>query len=166
VVPDREPSEIERDSSMAESKQHWLDRNRPPRVQITYDVETGGAIEKKEIPFVVGVMSDLSGPKPGAVAPKLKDRKFIEIDGDNFNDFLKSINPGVKVSGFADEIRFEKIDHFHPDELVERVPELKALLTMRQNLNDLLAKADGNDDLITELQNLLKAKATTPAPHG
>jgi type VI secretion system protein ImpB len=140
---------------MAESKQHWLDRNRPPRVQITYDVETGGAIEKKEIPFVVGVLSDLSGPASPVTPKPLKDRKLIEVDRDNFDDFLKSVSPGVKVKGFADPIVFSKIDDFHPDQLVENVPELKALLDVRQKLHDLLAKADGNDELTTDLERLI-----------
>src|SRR5438128_8137373 len=77
-----------------ESTQHRIDRVRRPRVQITYDVETGGAIEKKEIPFVVGVMSDLSGTSE-APLPKLKDRKFIEIDRDNLNDVLAAVKPEV-----------------------------------------------------------------------
>jgi type VI secretion system protein ImpB len=142
---------------MSESKQHWLDRNRPPRVQITYDVETGGAMEKKEIPFVVGVFSDLGGTKPGAMPALLRDRKLIEVDRDNFDDFVASINPGVSVPGFhaidgSDEIRFEKLEHFHPDQLVQRVAELKALLRIRQDLNDLLAKVDGNDALVSDLE--------------
>ena len=77
---------------MPESIQHKLDRIRPPRVQITYDVEIGGAIQKKELPLVMGILADLSG-KPEEALPKLKDRKFVEIDRDNFNDILKSITP-------------------------------------------------------------------------
>jgi type VI secretion system protein ImpB len=143
---------------MAESKQHWLDRNRPPRVQITYDVETGGAIEKKEIPFVVGVFSDLSGDTPNTVA--LKDRKLIEVDRDNFDDFLKSIAPTVAIkpfegSGQIAPIKFEKMEDFHPDQLVLKVPQHNALLEIRQKLNDLLAKADGNDDLVADLTKLV-----------
>lgn len=146
---------------MAESKQHWLDRNRPPRVQITYDVETGGAIEKKEIPFVVGVLSDLSGETANAIA--LKDRKIIEVDRDNFNDYLRSIGPTVTVKPFTvdgkpvkvDPIKFEKMEDFHPDQLVTQVTQLKDLLDIRQKLNDLLAKADGNDDLVADLTKLV-----------
>jgi type VI secretion system protein ImpB len=142
---------------MADSKQHWLDRNRPPRVQITYDVETGGAIEKKELPFVVGILSDLGGTKPGNPSPALKDRKIIEVDRDNFDGFLASIKPGVSVPGFhgldGDAVlSFEKLEHFHPDQLVNRVKELKDLLAIRQDLNDLLAKVDGNDALVSDLE--------------
>ena len=88
---------------MAESKQHWLDRNRPPRVQITYDVEIGNALEKKEIPFVVGVMSDLSGDSDISPA-KVKDRKFIEIDRDNFNEVMAKVGPTAKNVTVDDKI--------------------------------------------------------------
>ena len=81
---------------MAESTQHVLSRVRPPRVQITYDVEIGGAIEKKELPFIVGILADLSG-KPSAPLPKVKDRKFVEIDRDNFNDVLASAKPRLAL---------------------------------------------------------------------
>ena len=77
---------------MPESLQHKLDRVRPPRVQITYDVETGGAMQKKELPFVVGILADLSG-KPAEALRPLKERKFVEIDRDNFNDVLASMRP-------------------------------------------------------------------------
>src|SRR3954470_1114647 len=88
----------EREPSIAESKQHWLDRNRPPRVQITYDVEIGDAIVKKELPFIVGIMADLSGKANGKPVPNpksLRERKFVEIDRDNFNAVLAAINPSV-----------------------------------------------------------------------
>ena len=83
-------------ASLAESTQHVLSRVRPPRVQITYDVETGGAIEKKELPFVVGVMADLSG-KPAEPLPKVKERKFVEIDRDNFNEVMSSAKPRLAL---------------------------------------------------------------------
>ena len=86
---------------MAESTQHKLSRIRPPRVQITYDVEIGGAIQKKELPFVVGIMSDLAG-QPVAALPRLKDRKFVEIDRDNFNDVLASIAPRLAFRTHGD----------------------------------------------------------------
>lgn len=150
---------------MAESKQHWLDRNRPPRVQITYDVETGGAIEKKEIPFVVGVMSDL-GSNPQTPLPKLKDRKFVEIDRDNFNDVLASTNPEIKVS-VADELKgagtvaitlnFTHMDDFRPERIVERVADLRKLLRARERLNDLLAKLEGNDQLSAALKEIAES---------
>lgn len=150
---------------MAESKQHWLDRNRPPRVQITYDVETGGAIEKKEIPFVVGVMSDL-GSNPKNPLPKLKERKFVEIDRDNFNDVLASTNPEIKIS-VADELKgagtvaitlnFTHMDDFRPERLVERVADLRKLLRARERLNDLLGKLEGNDQLSAALKEIAES---------
>src|SRR3954447_24315707 len=139
---------------MPESTQHKLDRIRPPRVQITYDVEIGGAIQKKELPLVVGIMADLSG-KPEVPLPKLKDRKFVEIDRDNFNDILKSTAPrlalrvnnklandGTKLNV---ELRFGHLDDFSPISIVKQVKPLEKLLEARGRLNDLLAKLDGND---------------------
>ncbi len=148
---------------MAESKQHWLDRNRPPRVQITYDVETGGAIEKKEIPFVVGVMSDLSGDT--ARQTKLKERKFLQVDRDNFNDVLAAIGPTLNFAadnrlsddgtGMKVELAFKCIDDFRPEQVVEHVQGLKELLDARKRLNDLLAKLEGNDELNQALLELI-----------
>ena len=150
---------------MAESTQHKLDRIRPPRVQITYDVEIGGAIEKKEIPFVVGVMADLSG-MPEAPLPKLKDRKFVEIDRDNFSDVMASINPHLvfrvanKVandgSAMGVELRFKTVDDFGPLSLIDQVASLKKMFDVRSKLNDLVSKLDGNDALDEKLQELLK----------
>ena len=141
---------------MPESLQHKLDRVRPPRVQITYDVETGGAIQKKELPFVVGVLADLSG-KPAESLPKLKERKFVEIDRDNFNDVLTSARPRLAfqvnnvLGGSAEklnvELSFENMDDFGPLALIEQVPALRKLFDARQRLSDLLAKLDGNDSL-------------------
>jgi type VI secretion system protein ImpB len=152
---------------MPESTQHKLDRIRPPRVQITYDVEIGGAIQKKELPLVVGILADLSG-KPDTPLPKLKDRKFVEIDRDNFNDILKATAPrltlrvdnklandGTKLNV---ELRFQHMDDFGPLAVVKRVKPLNALLEARGKLNDLLAKLDGNDDLDITLQKMLQDK--------
>jgi type VI secretion system protein ImpB len=146
---------------MAESTQHKLDRIRPPRVQITYDVEIGGAIQKKELPFVVGILADLSG-KPENPLPPLKERKFVEIDRDNFNDVLASIQPRVVASvdnhlskdgGKTNvELKFKSMDDFAPAQLVLQVESLRKLFESRQRLNDLLAKLDGNDTLDGMLQ--------------
>ena len=146
---------------MPESTQHKLDRIRPPRVQITYDVEIGGAIQKKELPLVMGILADLSG-KPEEALPKLKDRKFVEIDRDNFNDILKSITPRMtaqvdnklsKDGGKTNiELKFRNMDDFSPLNIVMQVEALKKLFESRQKLNDLLAKLDGNDALDNMLQ--------------
>jgi type VI secretion system protein ImpB len=146
---------------MPESTQHKLDRIRPPRVQITYDVEIGGAIQKKELPLVMGILADLSG-KPEEALPKLKDRKFVEIDRDNFNDILKSITPRMtaqvdnklsKEGGKVGvDLKFQHIDDFSPLNIVMQVEALRKLFESRQKLNDLLAKLDGNDTLDSMLQ--------------
>jgi type VI secretion system protein ImpB len=148
---------------MPESTQHKLDRIRPPRVQITYDVEIGGAIQKKELPLVMGILADLSG-KPEEALPKLKDRKFVEIDRDNFNDILKSITPRMtaqvdnklsKEGGKTNiELKFRHMDDFSPLNIVMQVEALHKLFESRQKLNDLLAKLDGNDTLDQMLQTV------------
>jgi len=151
---------------MAESKQHWLDRNRPPRVQITYDVETGNAIEKKEIPFVVGVLSDL-GQNPAAPLPKLKDRKFVEIDRDNFDKVLAGCKPrlafrvddkltGKEGSQLNVELRFQKLEDFEPANVVQQVEPLRKLLETRDKLKNLLNKMEGNDKLVELLDDVIK----------
>jgi type VI secretion system protein ImpB len=169
---------------MPESTQHKLDRIRPPRVQITYDVEIGGAIQKKELPLVVGILADLSG-KPDVPLPKLKDRKFVEIDRDNFNDILKATAPRLALrvdnklandgSKLNVELRFQNIEDFGPLNIVKQVKALNALLDARGRLNDLLAKLDGNDELDAVLQKIVKdtdglkkiqADAAAAAPAG
>jgi type VI secretion system protein ImpB len=149
---------------MAESLQHTLDRVRSPRVQITYDVEIGDAIEMKEIPFVVGVLADLSG-KPDEPLPKVKDRKFVEIDRDNFNQVLSGMKPRLAYrvdnkltdddSKMAVELRFKSLDDFHPERVAEQVTPVRKLVEARKRLSDLLAKLDGNDKLEELLQDVL-----------
>lgn len=149
---------------MAESTQHKLDRIRPPRVQITYDVEIGDAIVMKELPFVAGIMADLSG-KPEEPLPKVKDRKFVEIDRDNFNDILDSINPRIVYqvpNRLADddsklnlELKFNNMDDFNPVNVLQQIKPLKKLFDARQRLTDLLTKLDGNDELDKLLQDVV-----------
>lgn len=148
---------------MNNSRQGWVGRNRPPRVQITYDVEIGDAVEKKELPFVVGVMSDLSG-QPASPLPKLKSRRFVEIDRDNFNEVMASMNPRLDVSvpdtlkgegNLKIELNFRSMDDFHPEAIVDQVPRLRKLLEARGQLRDLLAKLDGNDELDSVLEQIV-----------
>ena len=149
---------------MAESTQHKLDRIRPPRVQITYDVEVGGAIQKKELPLVVGIMADLAG-KPEEPLPRLKERRFVEIDRDNFNDILASIAPRLAFqvdnklvndgSKLNVEITFSHMDDFSPVNVLNQVAPLAKLFEARKRLRDLLAKLDGNDDLDALLQDVV-----------
>jgi len=149
---------------MPESVQHKLDRIRPPRVQITYDVEIGNAIVMKELPFVVGILADLSG-KPEEPLPALKDRKFVYIDRDNFNDILASAKPRLAFqvqNKLNDEdkkinvaLTFSNIADFEPVNVVKQAPALRALFEARKRLADLLTKLDGNDDLDKMLQDVL-----------
>lgn len=148
---------------MSESVQKKLGRVRPPRVQITYDVETGGAIQKKELPLVVGILADLAGKPDGPVIP-IKSRKFVEIDRDNFNDVCASIAPRLAfqvTNKLKDddtkmnvELRFRKIDDFRPEAVVQQIEPLRKLFEARQRLNDLIGKLDGNDDLDALLQDV------------
>ncbi|HST43883.1 MAG TPA: type VI secretion system contractile sheath small subunit [Luteimonas sp.] len=149
-----------------ESTQHKLDRVRAPRVQLTYDVEVGDAIEKKELPFVAGVVGDFTG-KSEEPLPKLKDRKFVNIDKDNFDDVLKGMKPRVAGqvtntlagdgSKMGVDLTFSSLADFDPERVVNKVEPLRKLLEARQKLADLRNKAAGNDrfeDLLNEvLQN-------------
>ncbi|MBI7228220.1 type VI secretion system contractile sheath small subunit [Pseudomonas aeruginosa] len=149
---------------MAESTQHKLDRVRPPRVQITYDVEIGNAIEKKELPLVVGILADLSG-KPDTPPAKLVERRFVDINRDNFNEILSSISPRATLqvdntisgddSKLNVELRFNHIEDFDPVNLVKQAVPLRRLFEARQRLRDLLTKLDGNDDLDQLLQDVV-----------
>lgn len=146
-----------------ESIQHKIDRVRPPRVHITYDVEVGGAIENKELPFVLGVLGDFSG-QPDELLPRVKDRKLIEIDRDNFDQVLAAMKPRLAYrvdnkltndgSKMGVELRFKSMDDFHPDNVVQQVEPLRKLVSARQRLSDLLSKMDGNDKLETILNEI------------
>jgi type VI secretion system protein ImpB len=146
------------------SIQKKLSRVRPPRVHITYDVHIGDAIEMKELPFVMGVLADLSG-NPDEALPRLRDRKFVEIDRDNFNAAMKGMKPRLayKVdnklaeddSQLGVELRFNSIDDFEPENVVNQVEPLKKLLDVRRHLSDLLAKTDGNDKLNDRLAEIV-----------
>jgi type VI secretion system protein ImpB len=144
--------------------QHKLDRVRRPRVQITYDVETGGAMQKTELPFVVGVMADLSA-QSATPLKVLKERKFTNIDRDNFNEILEKSTPrlAMKVQNrltdedtkLAVELNFKNMDDFEPARVAEQVAPLKELLDMRQRLTQLLSKMEGNDKLEALLADVL-----------
>ena len=147
-----------------ESTQHKLDRVRPPRVHITYDVEVGDAIEMKELPFVMGVISDLSG-KPEEPLPRIRDRKFVEIDRDSFNDVMKGMKPRLAFqvdnkltnddSKIGVELRFNNIEDFEPEQVARQVEPLRKLMEIRRKLNGLLAKTDGNDKLAEKLGEII-----------
>ena len=147
-----------------ESLQHKLDRVRPPRVQITYDVEIGGAIELKELPFVLGVLGDFVG-KPEEILPAIRNRKFVEIDRDNFNQVMEGMKPRLSFSTenklqddgskIGVELKFKSIEDFEPDNVVQQVEPLRKLVEARQKLSDLRSKMDGNDKLETMLNDVI-----------
>lgn len=137
---------------------------RPPRVHITYDVETGGAIEKRDLPFIVGVLADLSG-MPEKPLPAMKDRKFVEIDRDNFDAVMKKINPRIafKVDNKLSEddtklgvdLRFESMEDFHPAKVANQIDPLRKLLDVRKSLANLRSTLIGNDKLEGLLQEII-----------
>lgn len=149
---------------MSNSLQKWVGRNRPPRVQITYDVEIGDAVEKRELPLVVGLLADVSG-QPAAPLPKLKERRFIEIDRDNFDEIMSKVAPRLDLSvpdtmkgegNLKVELTFNQFSDFHPESIVRQVPRLAKLLEARQQLRDLLGKLDGNDELDSILERIVQ----------
>ncbi len=147
-----------------ESTQHKIDRVRAPRVHITYDVEIGDAIEMKEIPFVVGVVGYFSG-KPDEPLARLKDRKFVEVDRDNFDKVLEGMKPRVafkvdnKLTGedtkLGVDLRFKSIDDFHPETVADQIPPLRKLVEARRRLSDLMAKLEGNEKLDEILRDVI-----------
>ena len=160
------------------SSQKFIARNRAPRVQIEYDVETYGSEKKVQLPFVVGVMADLSGKPEEALAP-VADRKFLEIDVDNFDDRMKAMKPRVAFmvpntltgeGNVAVDITFESMDDFSPAAVARKVDALNKLLEARTQLSNLLTYMDGKsgaEDLITKVLNdpaLLQSLAAAPNP--
>ena len=149
-----------------------LARVRKPRVHITYQVETGGAEIERELPFVVGVMGDFSGD-PGEPLKPLAERKFVQIDRDNFNDVMARIAPGLNIrvkntlagddSDMAVSLKFRSIDDFEPTKVAEQIPALKALLDTRAKLRDLMTKVDRSEELEQLLEEVLQDKSKLDA---
>ena len=150
---------------MSESVHEKLKRVRKPRLHITYDVETEGAMVEKELPFVVGVVGDFSGNPTEKLKP-LKDRKFIQIDRDNFNDVMKRMTPGLNLrventiaddgTEMAVQLKFDSLDDFEPANVAKQVEPLRKLLETRDKLRDLLTKVDLSEDLEGVLEQVLK----------
>jgi len=142
-----------------------LSRVRPPRVHIKYEVHVGDAVVEKELPFVVGVLGDFSGNPTEPLKP-LKDRKFIQIDRDNFDDVMARMTPGLNMrventlKGDGTEMslkfRFNAMDDFEPASIVRQVPALQRLLDTRNKLRDLLTKVDRSENLETLLEQILQ----------
>jgi type VI secretion system protein ImpB len=165
---------------MATSSQKFIARNRAPRVQIEYDVELYGAEKKVQLPFVMGVMSDLSG-KSEEPLPPVADRKFLEIDVDNFDDRMKSMKPRAAFSvpntltgqgNMAVDITFESMDDFSPAAIARKVEPLRKLLEARTQLSNLMTYMDGKtgaEELISKVMQdpaLLKSLAAAPKAEG
>jgi type VI secretion system protein ImpB len=163
-TPTRNPTE---EQAMAKESVHKkLERVRPPRVNITYEVETGGAMEVRELPFVMGVLADFSG-NPSEELPKLKDRKFTEVTLDNFDDVLASMKPRLRVAvdnklsddpnagKIGVELKFASMDDFSPDRVARQVEPLQKLLDLRNQLADLRGKIQSNEKLEELLQSTL-----------
>jgi type VI secretion system protein ImpB len=141
-----------------QSTQHKLDRVRPPRVHVTYDVEIGDAIEMKELPFVMGVLGDFTGQATEPL-PRLRDRKFVEVTPDNFDSVLEGMKPHLafsvenKLSEDADaqqlrvDLQFKSLEDFEPENVAKQVKPLKELLDLRTRLSDLRGSLQGNDKL-------------------
>jgi type VI secretion system protein ImpB len=148
-----------------ESTQHKLDRVRAPRVQLTYDVEVGDAIEKKELPFVAGVIGDFTG-QPAEPLAKMKERKFVNVDKDNFDDVLKGMKPRVQMqvenrlkgdgSKVGVELNFKSLEDFSPENVATQIDPLRKLLEARQKLADLRNKMAGNDKFEELLNEVLQ----------
>lgn len=140
------------------SMQHKLDRVRPPRVHITYDVEIGDAIELKELPFVLGVLGDFTG-QPEQPLPRLRDRKFVEVNPDNFDGVLEGMKPHLAFSvenklsedpnapNLKVDLKFKSMDDFEPEQVARQVKPLRELLDLRTRLSDLRGSLQGNDKL-------------------
>lgn len=144
-----------------------LERVRKPRVHIKYEVETEGAMVAKELPFVVGVLGDFSGNPTQPLKP-FGERKFVQIDRDNFDDVMRRMTPGLQLSvdntlqndgtQMNVSLKFEKMEDFEPGAIVEQVPALKALLDARNELRDLMSKADRSEELERLLEDILQNK--------
>ncbi|HEX3990826.1 MAG TPA: type VI secretion system contractile sheath small subunit [Acetobacteraceae bacterium] len=150
---------------MSASIHSKLDRVRKPRVHITYDVETEGAAIVRELPFVMGVMGDFSGD-PTAPLQSMTDRKFVQIDRDNFNDVMARMNPGLKLrvdnklseagGQMAVDLKFNAIEDFEPARVAQQVPALRALMETRAKLRDLMSKVDRSEELEGLLEKVLQ----------
>ena len=151
------------------STQHKLDRVRPPRVHVTYDVEVGDAIEIKELPFVMGVLGDFTG-QPVDPLPRLKERKFVEVNPDNFDSVLEGMKPHLaytvenKLSedpnapNLKIDLHFKSLEDFEPDKVARQVKPLAELLDLRTRLSDLRGSLQGNDKLEDVLMKTVKDK--------
>lgn len=160
---------------MSDSIHDKLKRVRKPRVHITYDLETNGSIVEKEIPFVMGVMGDYSGDNVDN-KKNIKERKFSQIDRDNFNDIMSKVNPQLRMkvenmlegdgSEMSVNLDFKNMEDFEPQKIVEQIEPLKKLMETRNKLRDLLTKADRSEDLELILEDVLSNTAALSSLSG
>lgn len=164
---------------MSDGIQNKIGRNRPPKVHITFDAHVDGASKKMELPFLVGVLADLSNREivdaDGEKVP-VKNRKFKEVDRDNFGDMMQSIAPeaSMRVANTLDDsggemgakLVFKSMDDFRPDNVARQIPALKALLEMRERLAEAKGRIDGNEKLEKELQEIIDKTLKTVPPGG
>ena len=160
-----------------QSDQKKLGRVRPPRVNITYDVEVGGAIEVKELPFVMGILGDFTG-QPNEPLPKLKDRKFVEVTPDNFDSVIAGMKPHLSFSvenklsedpsagRLKVDLNFKSLDDFAPDQVASQIKPLRDLLELRTKLADLRGSLQGNDKLDEVLQDVINNTETLARLQG
>jgi type VI secretion system protein ImpB len=152
-----------------------LNRVRKPRVHISYEVETEGAAVVRELPFVMGVMGDFSGDPTAPLQP-MADRKFIQIDRDNFNDVMARMTPGLKLKvdnklseeggQMGVDLKFNSIEDFEPGRVAAQVPAMRALMETRAKLRDLMSKVDRSDELESLLEKVLKSENELKALQG
>ncbi|MDE2335639.1 MAG: type VI secretion system contractile sheath small subunit [Rhodospirillales bacterium] len=152
---------------MSASVHDKLNRVRKPRVHISYEVETEGAQIQRELPFIVGVMGDFSGDPTQPLRP-LTERKFVQIDRDNFDDVMARMAPGLKLrvdntlagdgSQMAVDLKFNKMEDFEPARVAAQVPALQALIETRNKLRDLMSKVDRSEELENLLEQVLKSE--------
>jgi len=160
---------------MSASVHDKLGRVRKPRVHIIYEVETEGAQVMRELPFVVGIMGDFSGDPTASLKP-LADRKFIQIDRDNFDEVMAAMTPGVKTrventlagdgTEMAVNLKFNKLDDFEPARIAAQVPALAALMETRAKLRDLMSKVDRSEELETLLEQVLRSETDLKSLSG
>ncbi|MFH5926827.1 type VI secretion system contractile sheath small subunit [Roseomonas xinghualingensis] len=160
---------------MSGSVHDKLNRVRKPRVHITYEVETEGALIERELPFVVGVMGDFSGDPTAPLKP-MAERKFTQIDRDNFNDVMATMNPGLKLkvdntlagdgSQMSVDLKFNSIEDFDPGRVAAQVPALAALMETRAKLRDLMSKVDRSEELETLLEKVLRSEGDLKSLSG
>jgi type VI secretion system protein ImpB len=160
---------------MSASIHEKLGRVRKPRVHIKYEVETEGAQVERELPFVMGIMGEFSGD-PTKPLPPLSERKFVQIDRDNFNDVMARIGPGLNLkvdntlagdgSQMAVDLKFNAIEDFEPGRIVEQVPALKALMETRNKLRDLMSKVDRSEELENLLEQVLQNQSELKSLSG